>query len=268
MATEQELRDKWRAEHPFAPAGTEPDFARMVPPSGAQSQPAPAPADAPQERPATAKQLERDWEQANPFTSGRAKPDFQKIADEAVTRYERGQAAQREAAEQQRAAAREAYNPDLEQLWAAIRRLQSGSGGGGGGVTPPFWLTAPDTTHLKVQFGQVNGITPSGGWAGGGNDVGVSVDASGWTDGTYNIYLDATLGSDGIPTAVTITKSTSAVPSNTSTHAYMLIGTAVLASGVVGTVSPSLAWSQTFVACGRDSADPTTTPGTYYWEVA
>jgi hypothetical protein len=139
---------------------------------------------------------------------------------------------------------------------------------GGAGITPPLWLTAPDDTHLKVQFGQVNGITPSAGWAGGGDDVGVSVDASGWSDGTYNIYADATLGSDGVPTAVKVTKSTSAVPSNSSTHAYRLIGTAVLASGVVGAVSPSMAWSQEFVTCGRDAADPTTTPGTYFWELA
>lgn len=145
----------------------------------------------------------------------------------------------------------------------------SGSGGAApAAFVPPLWLTSPDTTHLKVQFGTVNGITPSGGWAGGGDDVGVSVDISGYSNGTYNIYMNATLPASGVPSAVQVDASTSAVPSDTSTAAYRLIGTAGISSGAVTTVSPAMAWSQEFVTCGRDSADPTTTPGTYFWELA
>jgi hypothetical protein len=143
----------------------------------------------------------------------------------------------------------------------------SPGGGAGGSFTPPLWLTTPDATHLQVTFGQVSGITPSGGWAGGGNDVGVPVLISGYADGTYNIYLDATLPANGVPSAVQVTASTAAVPSNTSTHAYMLIGQAVIASGAVVSITPSLAWSQTFVTCGRDPSNPGTTPGTYFWVV-
>lgn len=144
----------------------------------------------------------------------------------------------------------------------------SGSGGGVGGTIPPLWLTRKDSTHLSITFGQVNGITPSGGWAGGGDDVGVDVDVSGYSNGTYNIYVHCTLGSDGIPTAVEVLANTSAVPPNTSSDSYRLNGRATIASGVITVVNPSMAWSQEFVTCGRDPSDPSTTPGTYFWQVA
>lgn len=140
--------------------------------------------------------------------------------------------------------------------------------GGGAPFMPPLWLYAQDSTHLQVKFGQVNGITPSGGWAGGGNDVGVNVDISGYAYGTYNVYVHCTLAATGLPSAVEVLANTSAVPADDSNNSYRLIGTAVVASGVAGTISPSMAWSQEFVTCGRDSADPTTTPGTYFWELA
>lgn len=152
-----------------------------------------------------------------------------------------------------------------EQFGRSIDKLpESGpSGGGSGGVTPPLWLTSPDSTHLKISFGQTSGITPSGGWAGGGNDVGVSVDVSGYSNGTYNIYIDLTVdASTGVVTASTVTATTSAVPADSSTHSYRLDGQAVIVSGAVTSVVTSLAWSQTFVAC---------TPGdstTYFWLVA
>lgn len=152
-----------------------------------------------------------------------------------------------------------------EQFGRSIDKLpESGpGGGGGGGVTPPLWLTAPDTTHLKVSFGQVNGITPSGGWAGGGNDVGVSVLVSGYSNGTYNIYLDATVSATtGAPSAVRVTANTSAVPADSSTHSYRLIGQAVIASSAVTSVVTSLAWSQDFSACTPGD------PDTYHWSVA
>lgn len=155
-----------------------------------------------------------------------------------------------------------------EQFGRSIDRqplqAQGGDGGGSGsGVTPPLWLTSPDSTHLKIQFGQVSGFTPSGGWAGGGDDVGVSVDISGYSDGTYNIYLDATVdASTGAVSAVTVTANTSAVPSDTSTNSYRLVGQAVITSGAVISIAQSLAWSQTFVAC--TPGDPTT----YFWLVA
>ena len=146
--------------------------------------------------------------------------------------------------------------------------MADGGPGGGAPFLPPLWLIAADGTHLKVMFGQVNLITPSGGWAGGGNDVGVNVDISGYSDGTYNVYLNATLGADGVPTAVEVDANTSAVPANSTYQSCNLIGIAEIAGGAIVSVTTNLAWAQTFVTCGRDATDPATTPGTYFWELA
>lgn len=151
---------------------------------------------------------------------------------------------------------------DIAQLWAAIRRLQANEGGGGGGgVTPPFWLVEVDSENVKVTFGTVNGITPT--------DVNTNIDVSG-APGTWSIYLHATLGSDGVPTAVAVENDGGfgGVPTDDSGNAYILIGTVLVSGGAITAVNPSLAWSQTFVACGRNPEDPVGTPGTYYWELA
>lgn len=144
-----------------------------------------------------------------------------------------------------------------EQFGRSIDKLpdvSSPGGGGGGGVTPPLWLYAVDTENVKVTFGQVSGFTPTG--------VATNIDVSG-TDGTWNIYMDATVdAATGAVTAADVSSNTSTVPSDSSTHSYRLIGTVIVSSSLIVTVNPSMAWSQTFVAC---------TPGdstTYYWVVA
>jgi len=124
--------------------------------------------------------------------------------------------------------------------------------------TPPLWLTQVNTTNVIVSAGTVNGISATN----TATNISISSDA------TWNIYMDATIASSGLPTAAAVTASTSAIPSDTSTHSYRRIGTVVRASGAITTVTPVMAWSQEFVACGRDTADPTTTPGTYYWLVS
>ena len=147
-----------------------------------------------------------------------------------------------------------------ERFGRTIDRIPASlGGGGGGGFIPPMWLRRYSSTEVYVTAATVNGLTPT--------NIATAIDISA-SSTTWNVYLDATLGSDGIPTAVTVTASTSAIPADTSTHAYIAIGTAVVAAGEITSVSPTLAWSQTFVTCGRDSADPTTTPGTYFWQVA
>lgn len=136
-----------------------------------------------------------------------------------------------------------------------------GTGGGGGAATdfiPPFCLEQVDDTNVKVKFAQVNGITPTG--------IATNIDVSG-TDGTWSIYLDCTINDDGSLSAATISSGTSGVPADTSDHAYVLIGEADVDTAVITAVRYSLLFSQGFVACGRDSADPTTTPGTYYFFV-
>lgn len=129
---------------------------------------------------------------------------------------------------------------------------------GGAGLTninfiPPLWLSQVNSTNVIVSNATVSGFTPT--------NIAANISIS--SDATWNIYLDATVSATtGAVSAVTITASTSAIPSDTSTHAYLRIGTVVRASGSITSVSPTLAWSQTFVAC---------TPGdtaTYYWVVA
>ena len=128
----------------------------------------------------------------------------------------------------------------------------------GGSFIPPFCLEQVDDTNVKVKFGQVNGITPT--------DIETNIDVS-MTDGTWSIYLDCTINDDGSLSAATVSSGTSGVPDDTSDHAYVLIGEADVASSLITAVRYSLLFSQGFVACGRDSADPATTPGTYYFFV-
>jgi len=134
------------------------------------------------------------------------------------------------------------------------------STGGGGAFTPPMWLKKSSSTEILVTDATVNGINPT--------NIATPIDISG-TDSTWSIYLHATLGSDGVPIAVEVlTDDTNSIPSDDSGNSYMRIGSAVVSSSTVSSVSPTLAWSQTFVTCGRDPDDPETTPGTYYWQVA
>lgn len=130
---------------------------------------------------------------------------------------------------------------------------------GGAPFRPPMWLIRASSTEIYVTAATVNGLTPT--------DIATAIDISA-SSTTWNIYLHATLGADGIPTAVEVVASTSAIPADDDDNAYLQIGTAVVTAGVISSVTPTLAWSQTFVACGRDPADPAVTPGTYYWQVA
>lgn len=132
------------------------------------------------------------------------------------------------------------------------------SGGGGRAFTPPLWLSQVNTTNVIVSAGTVNAVSATN----TATNISISSDA------TWNIYMSLTLPSSGIPSAAAVVASTSAIPSDTSTAAYRRIGTVVRASGAITSVTPTMAWSQEFVACGRDTADPTTTPGTYYWVVS
>lgn len=134
-----------------------------------------------------------------------------------------------------------------------------GGGGGGGGVTPPFALVQVDSAHVIVTSATVHGITPTG--------IATNIDVGG-TNGTWTIYLDCTLDSDGNVTAAAISSGTSGLPANTPSHAYVSIGTVVVSGGAITTVTPLLMFSQDFVACGRNPADTTTTPGTYFFFVS
>jgi hypothetical protein len=149
--------------------------------------------------------------------------------------------------------------PFPEKFDRDIDELKSEAAGGGGSYIPPLTLEAVDTENVRVRTGTVGGIIPTG--------VAASIDVSG-TDGTWYIFIDATIDSAGDVTAAAISSNTTGVTADSSTHAYYLIGTVTVAAAVITAVAPTLAFSQEFAACGRDPADPTTTPGTYSFFVA
>ena len=141
-----------------------------------------------------------------------------------------------------------------EQYGRSIdKRARPAVASSGASITPPLWLTQVDATNVIVSSATVNGFTPT--------NIAANISIS--SDATWNIYLDATVSATtGAVSAVTITASTSAIPSDSTTHAYRRIGTVVRASGAITTVTPVLAWSQEFVACTPGDT------GTYHWVVA
>ena len=149
------------------------------------------------------------------------------------------------------------YGTDIDLIKAEIRRIDANGGSGGSGVVPPLYLlesVSNPTTKVYVKYGTVNGIVPT--------SVNSDITVSG-TNGTWYIFLDATVSATtGAVSAVTVSSNTTGVTADSSTHAYHLIGTVVVASSVITNIYPALAWSQSFVAC---------TPGdtaTYHWVVA
>ena len=143
-----------------------------------------------------------------------------------------------------------------EQFMRSIDPPAGDGGGTGPGATTgdwPFKLVAVDTENVKVLQGTVNGFTPTG--------INTSIDVSG-TDGTWSVYLDATVdASTGAVTAVDVSSSSAGtVPSDSSTHSYRLVGYVTVASSVIdGDPQPSMAWSQNFTACTPGD------PDTYHW---
>jgi len=132
-------------------------------------------------------------------------------------------------------------------------------GGAGASYTPPLSLVQVDTENVKVTFGQVNGITPT--------NVNTNIDVSS-NDRPWNIYIHIEIDAAGIVTSAEIVGSDSAMPSDDIYDAYRLVGIAAVTDAVITEILTSSAWSQTFVPCGRNTSDPETTPGTYYWVVA
>ncbi len=148
-----------------------------------------------------------------------------------------------------------------EQFGRSIDPPATGGGPGGAPTTAtwPMQLVQVDDENVKVLLATVNGLTPG--------DIATPIDVSG-TNGTWYIYLAAVLNDDGSIDTVDVMSGTSAIPSDDSGTAYIQIGQVTVVSSVITEVSPTLAWSQTFITCGRDPDDPGTTPGAYYWVVA
>ena len=135
-----------------------------------------------------------------------------------------------------------------EQFMRSIDPPATGGGPGGGGDWP-LKLVAVDTENVKVLQGTVSGFTPT--------NINTSIDVSG-TDGTWTIYMDATISGTSV-TAVTVSSSSAGtVPSDSATHSYRLIGYVTVASSVITVVQPSMAWSQNVSICTADTPP-------FYW---
>lgn len=151
---------------------------------------------------------------------------------------------------------------DLSVLDQRLRRVEGATSGGGGNVSLPFQIkdTSPNANFasVNVRFGTIGANIPTG----VGTDFTLTIPNSNTT-----FYANITIDNNAAVTAVTI--NTGAVPSpNTSTKAYSLIGNVQVVNNIVTVIDQSLLFSQSFVACNRNTSDPTTTPGTYFLQVS
>ena len=145
-------------------------------------------------------------------------------------------------------------------------------GGGGGSVTieHPFeirdfsiaYSAEPAVTAeaiIQVRFGTLNDITPTD----------VDTDFSLVTaSSTYNVFVKATVGVDGICTAAAVDATTAAVPADTWQYGYLKIGEVdVNDAQVVTEIRQACTHSLRLAMCGRvvDGAS-LTARGTYeFW---
>lgn len=151
---------------------------------------------------------------------------------------------------------------DLTTLDGRIRALEAGGGGGAGNVALPFQIndTSPNANFasVNVRFGTVGGNIP----AGIATDINLSIPNS-----NTEIYLNITIDNNAAVTAASI--NTGATPSpNTATKAYARIANVQVINNLVTVISQDLLFSQSFVACNRNTSDPATTPGTYFLQVS
>ena len=153
---------------------------------------------------------------------------------------------------------------DLSLFDARLRAVEAGGGGGSGASVNqlPFGIsdTSPNANFasVNVRFASVGNIVPNG----IATDITLSIPNSNTT-----VYLNMTIDNNAAVTAASV--NTGAVPSpNTATKAYSLIGNVRVVNNIVTVIDQSLLLSQSFVACNRNTADPATTPGTYFLQVA
>ncbi len=151
---------------------------------------------------------------------------------------------------------------DLSAFDQRLRAIEAGGGGGSGNVALPFQIndTSPNANFasVNVRFASVGSIVP----AGIATDINLTIPNS-----NTSIYLNITIDNNATVTAASI--NTGSLPSpNTSTKAYSLIGNVRVINNIVSVIDQDLLLSQSFVACNRNTADPSTTPGTYYLQVS
>jgi hypothetical protein len=154
---------------------------------------------------------------------------------------------------------------DLSLLDARLRAIEGAAGGGAANTTSgylPFGINDTSANAniatVNVRFGTIGNNVPTG----VGTDFTLSIPNSNTT-----FYANITIDNNATVTGVTI--NTGSVPTpNTSTKAYSLIGNVQVVNNIVTVIDQSLLFSQTFVACNRNTSDPTTTPGSYFLQVS
>jgi hypothetical protein len=105
-----------------------------------------------------------------------------------------------------------------------------------------FYAIASGGTSANVSAGTINNVFYAGGT--------ITSLANG-----EKIYIDATVDAAGTVTGLTVSKAAS-VPSSTTTHAYTLLASATVTSGVADIIPVAWNYSQ-LERCGTGT--------TYYW---
>lgn len=151
---------------------------------------------------------------------------------------------------------------DLSAFDARLRAVEGAPSGGAANVSLPFQINDTSANNtvatVNVRFATVGNIIPTG----IGSDISLTIPNSNTT-----LYLNITIDNNATVTAASI--NTGSVPSpNTSTKAYSLIGNVQVVNNIVTVIDQALLFSQTFVACNRNTSDPGTTPGTYFLQVS
>jgi len=108
----------------------------------------------------------------------------------------------------------------------------------------PLKLVAVDTENVKVLLGTISGFTPT--------DVNTNIDVSG-TDGTWAIYMHATISGTSVTAVEVLSDSGGSVPSDDGNNSYRLIGEVDVDTAVITAVRPAMAWSQSVVTCTADT---------------
>ncbi len=145
---------------------------------------------------------------------------------------------------------------------------QNGKGGAAGPVNLVHPFKISDTTTIvddvpspsvSVLYGQVNNL-----------DVDlVDTDLALSGDGTYIIYIDATVSLEGVATAsgLAVTAAGDPIPDDEDYHGYQKLGEVDVADGVVSAIRQGATHSFRLIMCGRTVADDALTArGLYDWK--
>lgn len=132
-------------------------------------------------------------------------------------------------------------NPLLERLSKLKSELKQLIEEGGGGITSiehPFQIYKIDDTHVKVRYGTLQDIVPTG------IDTSTVVGS-----GVAIFYLNMEVDLGGAIVAVSVGNAAS-LPVDADYHGYIALGAVTLAAGVQ-TISQAVTHSLRYAICGR-----------------